>query len=214
MSKELMLTLNLQNPPMKQFKQKEIVAYIVLALFVFGYIISRALVGEIVHDEAVSFFIYVQTGNFIPPWSYLDAANHLLNSALAWVTYSLAGDAPIVLRLPNVLAFGVYALYTFKIGRFITNPAGRWFMYLSFLLVHFIIEFFAYMRGYGLSMAFLTASIYYLICFSNQLRYRYFIEFVVFSLLAVFANLALLNSILVAQFLIWLIWLRSTFNLL
>jgi hypothetical protein len=83
-------------------------------------------------------------------------------------------------------------------------------MYLSLLLVHFIIEFFAYMRGYGLSMAFLTASIYYLICFSNQLRYRYFIEFVVFSLLAALANLALLNSILVAQFLIWLILYLKT----
>ena len=62
---------------------------IVLFIFTFMYIIIRAYSVPIIHDEAATFFYYIQSGIFMPPEAHIDANNHILNSALAHFSYLL-----------------------------------------------------------------------------------------------------------------------------
>lgn len=179
--------------------RKEIIIYLSLSIAVFAYILFRAIFGPMIHDEAETFFIYVRTGTFIPPNCYIDANNHLLNSLLTFIAYKVLGDSPVVLRLPNVLAFLVYVYYTFKTGRFINDRISRWAFYICFLFTHFIIEFFAYSRGYGMSMAFLVASVYYLIAFAKKPVAKIYLFHSLFMMLTVLANLSLMNTFILSQ---------------
>jgi hypothetical protein len=122
---------------------------------VFIYLIFRALYVPLVHDEAATFFHYIVSENFIPPEAHWDANNHILNSALTYLSYSLFGSSELSLRIPNLLTFIIYVVYTFKISKIISNKLLRWVFLISLILAHNFIEFFALTRGYGMSMEFL-----------------------------------------------------------
>ncbi len=73
------------------------------------------------HDESATFFYYVQNGDFLPYTSHVDANNHFLNSFLAWICLRLFGDAPLALRLPNILALIVLIIAVLPAGREINS---------------------------------------------------------------------------------------------
>ncbi len=138
-----------------------LLAFTVLSAITWLYIWLRAWNVQFTIDESATFFMYIQPGRFIPPWATVDANNHILNSLLSWCCFELLGTHPVVLRLPNILAAIVYFYFTWKISGYFRHNGIRW-MYLVFsLCIHFIIEFFGYARGYGLSMAFLLGAVYY-----------------------------------------------------
>lgn len=115
------------------------------------------------HDEAATFFRFVQVGEFAPEYSREAFNNHFLNTILAYFSYNLFGDSKLALRLPNILGYLIYLYYLFKTAQFLTDKYLRWSFLLVLCFTHYFIEFFAVSRGYGLSMAFLLAMIYYLI---------------------------------------------------
>jgi len=134
--------------------------YAIAALIVWGYIIARAIMVPISHDEAVTFLLYVQSGKFLP-WNMVwDANNHLLNSALMWPCWKLFGMELFWLRLPNVLSFGMYAYIGFKLLAGIKRPLVWAIAAAAWLSPALLVEFFAQMRGYGLSIALLSAAIW------------------------------------------------------
>ncbi len=130
----------------------------------------------------------------MPEAGGFDANHHFLNSALTSFSYYLFGSGEFALRLPNLLFFPVYLFFWFKLSGFISNRLIRWIFLLAGLFAHNLIEFFALSRGYGMSIALLTAGLYYLLKAFQENRKGYFLPAVLFILLALSANLSLLNS--------------------
>ncbi|MCF8366372.1 MAG: hypothetical protein K9H16_11355 [Bacteroidales bacterium] len=175
----------------------ENIFYLLLFILIWAYIGLRAIFTQLTHDETANFFRFVQTGDFLPYGLDTSATNHLLNSFLAWVFYSLFGAEPWALRLGNVLAFPVYFYFLLKFGSLIKQPFLRISFVVVLALTHNLIEFFAMSRGYGHSMAFLLAALWFLLrAFSTASPKDYFLT-LLFATLALSANLTLLNSVLI-----------------
>lgn len=153
------------------------------------YIWLRAALITFQSDEAATFFMYVQPGNFLPPFSRVDANNHILNSFLTWISFKSFGSSPLSLRLPNVFAALVYFYFIYKISRQINWSFARWGFILLSAGTHFLLEFFSYSRGYGLSLAFLTGALYYMILVLKEIRLKPTILATLYIILAIAANL-------------------------
>ncbi len=142
--------------------KRQQVLFIILATLSWIYLWLKAISAPLVFDEATSFFNYIYTGNFLPGQAFWSANNHLLNSALAWLSYSLLGMEEWVLRLPNLLAFPVFAFFSFKLMQKLQSPSLRLLAILLLFSNHYLLEFFAFARGYGLMLAAILASLWYL----------------------------------------------------
>jgi len=175
-------------------------------LAVFAYLIYRATHVPFCNDEAVSFFTYISDGLFIPFYNAQDfsANNHVLNSLLSWLAYKSFGVHAFVLRLPNLLAFVLYAFYAFKCAQLFQAKLLQWFAFLALILSsYYFLEFFSLSRGYGLSYAFFIASFYHVTrAYSFDKVYRNLLISLLFIALATLANLGFLIS-----YCIW--WLFS-----
>lgn len=117
------------------------------------------------------------------------ANTHLLNTSLMYVLGEIFGYEVFLMRLPNLLSYLLYLYFTYKIVKTDKNII----LQISFFLIlntnHFVLEFFALARGYGMSMAFLLGSLYYFFLFlknekSHKILYWSFL----------YLNLALLAS--------------------
>lgn len=171
---------------------------------IFIYILLRAIYIPLAHDEAASFFHYVLVGDFIPYKSLFEANNHLLNSFLEYLSFRLFGNSEIALRLPNVLSFWIYAYFACRISFALKEKWIRSILLIALLTSTSLVEFFSLARGYGLSMAFFMAMIYYAGIFLSGLRVSDQLKLWLFGLLAILSNLALLNSFLLLILLVFL----------
>jgi hypothetical protein len=181
---------------------KERAIFLALCLAVWTYIWLRAIFVPFQSDEVATFLMYIQTGRLIPPDVVWDSNNHLLNSFLAWISYNIFGPSGIVLRLPNILFAPLYFFFTWKLSRLMNQPVLRWAFILAMLCTHFIIEFFAYCRGYGISMALLMGSLYFLIRYLDERSQSNAIKVILCTIFAVSANLTLLPVMYIVFFII------------
>ncbi|MEO8590304.1 MAG: hypothetical protein ABI432_13100 [Flavobacteriales bacterium] len=136
-------------------------AFMLLAAVVLGYVALRAFVVPVIHDEARTFQMYVLTGDWLPFEAVWDAGNHVLVTGLAQISYALFGSGLLALRMWSVLAFPLYALYTWRVGTMIVSPMVRWCLWMALLCAPFLLDFFSLFRGYGLAMAFLLMAVYH-----------------------------------------------------
>jgi hypothetical protein len=169
-----------------------IFVYLTLATIAWIYIWLRAIFIPFQSDEAATFFMYIQTGQFFPPRSVIDANNHILNSILTWFSYKIFGSSPLSLRLPNIFAALVYFYFIFKLSELLKWNVAKWGFILLSAGTHFILEFFSYSRGYGISIALISGAIYQLIILLKVIRLKRVILAVLFTLLASAANLNLI----------------------
>lgn len=171
--------------------------YIVLSFLVFVYLTLRAIYVPLVHDEIATFFYYIQQLDVNPlAGANPDANNHILNSYLSGISHKLFGYSAFSIRLPNLLSFILYAFFVFKIGQFLTKKWTQIVFYLSLLFAAYFVQFFALSRGYGMSMAFLFGVFYHVLCLYKKTSVRHLSFGLLFSLLAVYANMSLLPIIL------------------
>ncbi len=179
-------------------------AYLLLCLGLIVYALLRCIHVPLVHDEVATYIHYVHPQEFLPGQSLVDANNHLLNSALTIVSDVVFSTSAISLRLPNLLALLVLCFYTYRISQNFKSSLLSWFFVLSILGSHYMIEFHALSRGYGLSMAFLLGMVHHLQRFMNETRVRDGLLIVVMMFLALSANLSLLFvSIMVVMVLVY-----------
>lgn len=172
--------------------------FIGLALLSFLYILLRAIQVPLSHDEVATFYYYAQ------PFEYNffdgaqgDANNHILNSILSALSFKCFGFSNLSLRLPNVISFLLYIFYVYKIGGKLHQKWTKWGWYITMLLAVNFIQFFGMARGYGISMGFLLASTYYILNLHTSTNIRDIIGAQVFLCLALFANLSLMNVVLI-----------------
>ncbi len=172
-------------------KNSSIVVQYLLVSLVFGYIIIRANSLSFTHDEAFSYKFLIGADN-----PQVTANHHILNTNLMGVSKSLFGIDEFSLRFPNVLAFLFYALGYFLITSK-TSIKHSWLLFTLYFLNPFVLDFFSLARGYGLSMGFISMSVYGLIRFTHAIdikEYRnHLIIAFVFGSLALFANLSTIN---------------------
>lgn len=156
------------------------------------YIILRAIYSPFVFDEATTFLLYVHNNKIIPGDAYLSANNHVLNTALTWVSYNLLGPEEWHLRLPNVLAFPVFCHFLFKISLNLKSNWSRILLVLGVLSGHIFLEMFGFSRGYGLSFAALAGAIYYGLINISEDRLKNRVGLYLSNFLMLSANLTLL----------------------
>ncbi len=167
------------------------------AVFVFIYILIRCFLVPISHDEAATFFHYIVSENFLPYLAHWDANNHLLNSALMYPMYKVFGAELIWLRLPNLLAFTLYAYFAYKLVQKLQGNALKMISFIALITATLVVEFFGQMRGYGLSLGFLMAGLYFISVFAERPSYRNQISVWIFMALAIGSNMSLMLSLLI-----------------
>jgi len=136
------------------------------ALFVLPfsfYLLQRAIHVPLVFDEATSYFLYIKNGEFLPGSGFWSANNHYLNSLLTWlILVNEDSLSPLELRYANLAAFVLFAAWLFQIAKTLNSKALRFLLLPAIFSVPYLIEFFAYARGYGLALAFLVGCLLYL----------------------------------------------------
>lgn len=178
-------------------------------MILFIYLVLRAIFVPNVFDESATFFHYIHKGDFIPHFAHWDANNHILNSALSSLTYSLFGSSMLALRLPNLILFIVFVFFSYKISTEFKSRTLQWVFIITLALAHNFIEFFALARGYGMSMAFMFGSIWYLMQVLKYNRLRDYFLSALFISLAILANLTLMYTALI---IVALLFINSVIN--
>ncbi|MBK8368814.1 MAG: hypothetical protein IPL10_15815 [Bacteroidetes bacterium] len=165
----------------------------IFGLGILWYIIYKAATTSFTHDESYTYTHYVHQG-FMDIISYKTpyTNNHILNTVLMKYCEVFFGSSELSLRLPNILAFILYSIFTILLlYKYI--PKLMFPFYLLMLLNPHLLDFFALARGYGLFFAFLLMSFYYLSLYFTSKQNRHLILFNVGAFLAVMSNFSLLN---------------------
>lgn len=135
--------------------------------FFFLYEIFRAVRVGFTEDEASTLLLYL-AHDVSAVFNFSAANNHLLNSLLAKIFLVGGGSAELVLRLPNLFGYLFYLLFSFLI---VNKFKNRWMAVGGFLLLNlnvYVLDFFSLCRGYGLSLDFLLASLFFYVSFLEK----------------------------------------------
>jgi hypothetical protein len=164
---------------------------------VFTYLAIRAFFNEPLLDELITYSNYIQSHkphNLDIP---IDANNHLLNTYLASCTAYLFGEHIFWLRLPNLLSFIFYFISVVGILKYLNHTIVRYLGLLALTCIPFITEYFAYCRGYGLSLMFIALAFQQLLRFIRTQNPNAFIIGVPSAAMAAMANLNVLSLSLI-----------------
>ena len=85
-----------------------------VSVIVFIIIALRSYLVPFNHDETATFFFFIQSGNYMPFHSAVDANNHVLNSILGNICFHLFGSSPFALRIPNLIGLIICNKILFK----------------------------------------------------------------------------------------------------
>ena len=176
---------------------------------VFIAICLRGFFVPFTHDEASTFFFYIQSNNYLPYKAHVYTNNHVLNSALANLFYHLAGSSRFVLRLPNILAFPLLCFGIFRLFNYLNKTGSKIILLCFFILTFNFLDFFELCRGYGLSMAFMVLGLSYLFDYFNSQGFKNLLLFSLYWQLALSANLIFVVLLSVLLFFIFLFQFRQ-----
>ena len=172
--------------------RSERTGFLVLALLAFVYVLLRAVLVPLTHDEAATFQTYVLTGRYLPFLSHWDAGNHLLITAVGRACYNFFGPGPLSLRSFSVLCFALQAWYTWRITRSLHHHVVRWCALAALLLTPFALDFYSMFRGYGPSLAFLLMAVFHLERYAQRAGKKHLAIMLLALALGSYASLSLL----------------------
>lgn len=173
------------------------------ALVVFVIICARAFFIPFSHDEAATFFYYVQSDDYLPYSAHLYTNNHVLNSALANICYHIAGSHRFVLRIPNILAFLVLCYALYRHFRYMKTLHAKIIVSALLLFTFNYLDFFELCRGYGLSLAFMLLGLSYLVDYFDSVKLKWLVYFSICWQLAIAANMILVTVLCILLFYIY-----------
>ncbi len=186
--------MNHPSKPLSPSRFSDNSIFLLISAVLAAYLVVRAILVPMAHDEIATFYYFVQSGKVSPFLSNIDTNNHFLNSLLTWVFYGLFGPTPLVLRLSNLIFIPVFFLYLYKITKFLRSRILKFAFFISLAFSLHFIEFLALSRGYGISMAMLTGSLFYLMEGNFRKQTRPYVYSLIFIFIACTANLALINT--------------------
>lgn len=169
-------------------------SYIVIGVLAFCYVLIRAIKVGVTYDEAWTISQFVpQSVLHILNYSPCDANNHLTNTLLIKLFFSFGNESLLIARLPNVLAFLLYLYYGYKLTSKHLSPFVGLSCFLLLLLNPFLLDFFSLARGYGLSLGFILASIYFACNYVREGSISSVVKSVGLGAIAVLCNFSVLN---------------------
>ncbi len=175
-------------------------------LGLFTFIIVKAAVVQISVDEAYTLTMLTKES----VWNLVSYAssytnNHILNSLLCKLSFSIFGMHQMAGRLPNILSFVLYFWFVWQFSRRFFKDDYVGLMFVAVMLGNpYLIEFFSLARGYGLSFALMMPSIYYAARYVLENHRQSLPLSILFAILSVYAQFALLHFFLALNFLIFL----------
>lgn len=139
---------------------------ILSALFVL--LVYRAATQSLVHDEALTYQMYV-AGPLSAIFTVYDANHHFLSTVLMRASATLFGPSEFVLRLPSLAAAGWYFI---TILRLAARALGEGYLiFLATVLAAanpLVLDFLVAARGYSIALAFLTYGVYCIVIYLSQ----------------------------------------------
>lgn len=149
----------------------------------------RAFTIPLSHDEAATFFLYVQNNNYMPFYAFIYTNNHVLNSALTQFVYSLLGSHPFVLRLPSLLSLLVLMYGVWRMSNLFQSKGIKVLLLVLLLMMPGLFDFFSLSRGYSYSLAFFTLAITFFLEWKTTNSMKQLIGWMLCLQLAIAANL-------------------------
>ncbi len=154
------------------FQNKFNLLFSIIALVSFILVVLRAKFTPFVHDETATFYFIVQNGHYMPYHAHLDTNNHILNSGLTHLFYSLFGSSKFILRLPNVLFFVFFLIGIYRISAHLNHTVSKVLLVAGFLFSYNWFTFFSVSRGYGMSFAGIIMAVSYLLDYFKTHRLK------------------------------------------
>jgi hypothetical protein len=154
----------------------------------------RAAVISITHDEAVISKMICEN-SAIKIFNFVIPQDHMINSLLMKWSCSVFPTSEYSMRLPNLLGHLLYIIFSILLLRKLKNPL---MLAAGFVLLNFnpyLLDFFSIGRGYGLSVAFMMVSIYYIYSYILDKRTMHLTLAFLFGILAVLTVYTLINFI-------------------
>jgi hypothetical protein len=136
------------------------VAALILFAALFATNLYRAATQSIVHDEALTWQLYLE-GPASAIFQSYSANHHFLATILFKISTTLFGDSELALRLPTVLAGGWFFWTVFRLCALVFGDG--WFFLIAcaaLTLNPILLDFLVAARGYGLAMAGLFWALY------------------------------------------------------
>lgn len=169
---------------------------LVLGAGILAFLIIKSLKMQITCDESYT----VEILSKVAVWDLVSykssyTNNHVLNTLLVkflfWVFNSFDHS---LARVPNIAAFVVYFYYCFRFSQRYISSNWIGFMFIAVLCCNpYLLDFFALIRGYGLSIGLMMASIYFAARFTLDNHTKSLIISLLFSVLSVYAQFATLH---------------------
>lgn len=139
--------------------------FLIVGICGFIYVALRSYFIQITHDEANSFFLL-----YTNYWKAIvgTANTHWLNSFFMKINMLIFGNEVWMIRLQSVLAFPFYTYFLYRIALQSKNISTGILLISLFIVNPYLLEYFSLARGYGLSLAFFVAFLYYTLAFLND----------------------------------------------
>ena len=139
---------------------KALIFSILLGVVLWVYVILRAYFLAFTPDESSSYtdIHYMSLGYFFGSI----ANTHLLNTFSMILIKWLLGCQPFYLRLPNILSYLIYLYFAYQIVKDNKHSIFQIGAFIFLNTHHFVIDFFSLARGYGMALAMMMGSLYYL----------------------------------------------------
>lgn len=172
----------------------------VACLFFIEFAAARAVLVPLTYDEATTYLKFIRV-DFLSIFNFEVATNHILNTLLTKVSYVVGGNSELVLRMPNLIGYGMYMWFSLLILKQLRH---RVIAFAGFMLLNlnlFVLDYFSLTRGYGMSLGFLMGALFFLFRFLTQLPgsatvSRDLSRAFLFAGTAVMANFSLLDAYL------------------
>ncbi len=191
------------NLRMKKFNR---IGFAVIIITIFIILVYKAVTFPVVNDETGTATGYSQNTVWeimMLPSHWPD--DHILNTLITKLFIALFGNEPLVIRLPNLLSFLLYAFAIFRINKLVLKEESVFFLPATLLFVTnpYMLDFFGVCRGYGISSALATLSVSYLMSgFSDSKPRSVWLAYIL-SLLASYTHFTLLVFWCVISLLVW-----------
>ncbi|MBK8045552.1 MAG: hypothetical protein IPK21_24605 [Haliscomenobacter sp.] len=194
------------------FRKKEWLVISLIGLVYVVYILLRAWLLPITHDEGATCLNHVQRSL----WDILTYEkdpvpnNHILNTLGIKIFASFLGLGHFSARLPSLIGGVLYVLAAAGLSVRIGKTAFQRVFGMVLLLANpYVTEFFSLARGYGLAAGLMLAAIYFAYRYLETYRLGTLIGSMTFALLAVMANFTLLNFFAPFWAVLLIVWISK-----
>jgi uncharacterized membrane protein len=132
---------------------------------VFGISVYRAATQSITVDEAFTYDLYIDKP-FREILRNYSTKNHILNTWLCRLSVKTLGLSELTFRLPSLFGGLLYLAFVYRLCRDVFRNWWTFLFAVAALAVNpLIMDFLSIARGYGLSLGFFVAAVYFVIHF-------------------------------------------------